>query len=287
MNLPVVALLLLLGSALAACGGSEPPLEVTELPAPVVVPAVTAALEPRPGLAPLRMMALAAAEGFLPTEELACIGGEGGGVDLRPLLASPHLATPSQQTRVMQCIRDETVLRIFLGGMSPEELACVGSGEELRLLLLTPHLATSGQQTRVVACMNDETVFRFYSGSLTGLERLELETSDCIREGTAGLDLRSVMGAGPGGDEQAVMARSLAAASVVTSCLSDAEFALAATALGMGPRDREVQFCVVEAMGGPGELSAALSVTDGGGVSTLKAAMASCGMQPLRGDPGG
>ena len=147
-------------------------------------------------------MEFAAAEGFLSPEELPCIGGEGGGVDLRPLLAMPHLATP-------------------------------------------------GQQTRVVACMNDETLLRFYLGSLTSLERLGPETSDCIREGTAGLDLRSVMGASPGGDEQAVMARCLAAASVETSCLSDAEFALAATALGMGPRDREVRFCVVEAMGGP------------------------------------
>ncbi len=149
---------------------------MTELPAPFVIPAVTAAPELRPGLAPLRMMELAAAEGFLPPEELACIGGEGGGVDLRPLLATHHLATPGQQTRMMQCISDETVLRIFLGGMSPEELACVGSGQEVRLLLLTPHLATSGQQARVVACMNNETLLRFYLGSLTGLERLEPET---------------------------------------------------------------------------------------------------------------
>ena len=126
--------------------------------------------------------------------------------------------------------------------LSPEELACIAGVDDvgnLIQLLTAPEMATPEQQSQLLGCMEDETVLRlFLTGFISETGPLSVESSECIRGGMEGIDLRSIMMAGNAGDEQTAMVGSMSAMFVTISCLNDEDFEVLAPVLGMDPGER-------------------------------------------------
>ena len=175
--------------------------------------------------------------------------------------------------------------------LSPEELACIAGVDDvgnLIQLLTAPEMATPEQQSQLLGCMEDETVLRlFLTGFISETGPLSVESSECIRGGMEGIDLRSIMMAGNAGDEQTAMVGSMSAMFVTISCLNDEDFEVLAPVLGMDPGEREAQMCVIETLGGPEGMATALQAEDGSGIITLMTAALSCGLQMEGIAPGG
>ena len=110
--------------------------------------------------------------------------------------------------------------------LSPDELACLAGIDDLDNLLqfmAAPDLATPEQQQALINCLSDETVLRLLLTELmlAATGPLSVETSGCVRVGMEGIDLRSVMLVGIGGDEEAAMLGGMAAMFLTMSCLSE------------------------------------------------------------------
>ena len=173
-------------------------------------------------------------------------------------------------------VREAGSLRAAL---SVGELTCV-EALDLEPALESLLFASAGEQVALMDCLEDETVLRVFLGGLTGgLKELEAGTSSCVRRGTEPLDLRSVTSSGLRGDEESALGGTIAGLLVVSGCLSEEEFIVAAPALGMGPGDREAQACIVEALGGLEELASVLA-GGAGGMVALMGAVAFCGLSP-------
>ena len=183
------------------------------------------------GIAPLRMEDPAAIAEELSESELTCLAGVAETERLLQLFAAPELATPEEQTGLIGCLEDETLLRIFLTGL----------------------IGDTGP--------------------------LGEESSACIRVGMEGVDLRSVMMAGMGGNEEAAMIGSMSAMFLTMACLSDEEFTAAAPALGMSPDDRESLNCVMEQLGGPEGIAETLGKGDESSFMALFGAAMGCGLE--------
>ena len=222
----------------------------TPTPVPTATPAPTATSIPEPteampepteamvrettvtgGIAPLNMEDPEAIADELSESELACLAGVAATDRLLQLFAAPELATPEEQTGLIGCLSDETLLRIFLTGL----------------------IGDTGQ--------------------------LGEESSDCIRGGMEGIDLRTVMSAGIAGDEQAAMLGSMSAMFLTLACLSEEEYQVTAPALGMSPDDRESLNCVLEQLGGPEGMAKVLGAGDESSVMAIFGAAMGCGVQ--------
>ena len=167
--------------------------------------------------------------------------------------------------------------------LSDPELACLaGTADTGRLLQIfaDPGLATPEEGTQLVTCLEDETLLRiFLTGFIGEAKPLTLETSDCVRTGFEGIDLRSVMLAGTGGDEESAMAGSMAAFITTLACLSEEEWLAIAPAMDMDPSERDSLLCLTEELGGPEGMAQALSGEDESGMMAFFAASAECGLQ--------
>ncbi len=176
--------------------------------------------------------------------------------------------------------------------LSEGELACLaGIAETDRLLQIfsNPDIASREEQAQFINCLEDESITRLFVTGLIGQSGpLSVETSDCVRSGMDGVDLRSVMLAGSGGDEEAAMVGSMTAFFLTLSCLNEEEFAAAAPALDMTPEDRESLQCVQEQLGGAEGMAATLGSGDESGIMALFGAAIGCGLSLDSGpEPGG
>ena len=228
----------------------------TNTPAPTATPVPTNTPKPAPatasterpdesaekpvsgGIAPLNMEDPVAVASELSESELACLAGSADTDRLLQLLVSPELASPEEQIQLIECLEDETLLRIFLTGIIGE------------------------------------------TGTLSE------ETSACIRAGTEGIDLRSVMLAGIGGDEQTAMVGSMSAFFVSLACLNEEEWETAGPALDMDASDQESMQCVLEELGGPEGLAATLETEGEAGFLALLGAATKCGLDSDAGTGG-
>ena len=164
----------------------------------------------------------------------------------------------------------------FRSALSDAELACIGENTE--------------RQTRFFGCLNDETIDRiFLAGFVPGPGPLSQETSDCVRAAFAVIDPREVMTAGIEGDPGRAMAGSMAALSVTVACPTDQEWEETAPMLGMSPDERAGMQCLMEALGGPGQMAAAMTAAQEGEFAELASAGAECGLEmgPPPGQPPG
>ena len=93
------------------------------------------------------------------------------------------------------------------------------------------------------------------------------------------------MTSGIEGDPGRAMAGSMAALSVTIACLNDEEWEEAASKTGIGPDEREGMQCLLEQLGGPGEMAEAMIAAGEGHFTALPRAGAKCGldMGPLLG----
>jgi len=152
----------------------------------------------------------------------------------------------------------------FFAELSPRERTCLGdTGRgpgELAELWDPPPGGSPDTATAMVNCLQDDTVLRLFLTQLVGqVEPFEAETSACIRDGFVPLDLRELLATSVAGRAPAnSLALSMAAIAVSVACLSDAEWETYAPRLGMASGDRAGFDCLLEELGGPAELVAAM-----------------------------
>ncbi len=197
-----------------------------------------------------------------------------GGVESRGL--------PPDELRAVEM--DDT--QQFFAELSPRERTCLrdkGMGpRELAMLSNPPSGGSPETTTSIVNCLQDDTVLRLFLTQLVGqVEPFEMETAACIREGFVPLDLRALLAPSVAGQAPAnSLALSMAALAVSVSCLSDAEWENYAPRLGMVPGDRAGFVCLLEALGGPAELVAAMqSASLGEAPAKFIRASQTCGLE--------
>ena len=242
----------------------------TNTPAPTRMPEATATPMPAPTRAPAATPVPPSTPAPAPTEPATTPGETPGQGMLAPLMLDDPEAVASE--------------------LSGPELACLAgtadTGSLLRLFA-DPGQATPEETTQLITCLEDETLLRiFLTGFIGESGPLSLETSECVRTGFEGIDLRSLMLAGTEGDEQAAMAGSMAAFTMTLACLSEEEWLDIAPAMGMDPSERDSLLCLTEKLGGPEGMAQALSGEDESGIMAFFAASAECGLQMI-GAPGG
>ena len=168
----------------------------------------------------------------------------------------------------------------LLSELSDTELACIGDNpEKLAQSLAGPGSAPREEQAKLIGCLEDEALARiFLAGFVPGPGPLSQETSDCVRAGFAVIDPRAVMTAGMEGDPGRAMAGSMTALSVTIACLNDEEWEAAASMTGMQPEEREGMRCLLDQLGGPGEMAEAMKAAGEGDFTDLAKARADCGL---------
>ena len=168
----------------------------------------------------------------------------------------------------------------LLSELSDTELACIGNDpEKLARSFTGQGPASREEQAKLIGCLEDETVARiFLAGFVPGLGPLSQDTSDCVRAGFAVIDPKAVMTSGIEGDPGRAMAGSMAALSVTIACLNDEEWDAAAPMMGMPTDEREGMQCLLEQLGGPGEMAEAMIAAGEGDLTDFAQAGADCGL---------
>ena len=169
-------------AATRATPASTPTPEPTAIPAPPVV------------LAPLQALDISALLSELSANELACIGDDAG--KLVRSLTGPSSAPREEQAKLIGCLEDETVARIFLAGFAPgpgplslETSDCVRAGfavidpREVMTASIEgdPGRAMAGSMAAfsvTTACLNDEEWAA--AASRTGMGPGEREGMQCL-----------------------------------------------------------------------------------------------------------
>ncbi len=181
----------------------------------------------------------------------------------------------------------------FLAELSGAEQSCLSEDvgpQRLAALIGNPELASPEETEQLIQCLSDDTLLRlFLTGLISEAGRLSDETSMCIRAGFSEIDLRSIMlTSSIGGDEGAAMAGSMTSMILTISCMNEQEWEAAGPSLGAEPGERENIQCVMEELGGPEGVVAALLPTEGGDPNQafFEAAL-KCGTPMMEGSPGG
>ena len=184
------------------------------------MPVSTAMPEPvAGGIAPLLMDDPTAIASELTESELTCLAGTAETGRLLQLFVSPDLASPEEQTQLIGCLEDETLLRMFLTGfiggtglLSEETSACIRIGMEgvdLRSVMLAgtaggEEAAMIGGMSALfltVGCLNEEEFE--VAGPALGMSPEDRESQMCAMEKLGGPEgIAAVLGSG---DEAALM----------------------------------------------------------------------------------
>ena len=256
MSKLLVVTVLVAIAALMACSGGDPTRAPTATTAPTLaetltatpLPTATATTAPKPTPEPTATTA---------PEPTA-------------ILAPPGVLAPLQA-------QDTSAL---LSELSDTELACIGDDpEKVARSLAGAGSAPKEEQAKLIGCLQDETVARiFLAGFVPDPGPLSQDTSDCVRAGFAVIDPKAVMTSGIEGDPGRAMAGSMAALSVTIACLNDEEWDAAASMMGMPPDEREGMQCLLEQLGGPGEMAEAMIAAGEEDLTDFAQAGADCGL---------
>ncbi len=168
----------------------------------------------------------------------------------------------------------------FLSEVSSAEQACISENidpDRLSSLLAAPDLATDEDAVSLIGCLEGETLLRFFlSAILQATGPLSAESSVCVRDVFAGVDLAASMIASVGEPEAGVDL--MVGLFSVLSCLNEAEFQSASPGLELGSIDQQGLQCLLDELGGPEGLAALLQ-SDAGPPLALFAAAVSCSLQ--------
>ena len=266
--------LLVILATLLACQGTKPTPSPTETPVRSTVAATPALTRNTPG--PKAMTPPAPTE--IPTE-----------TPTATFTATPASWPTSEPTEnpppdgrlpPIQ-LQDSQALQ---SALSEGELACIGDVPETldRVALAWPAQESKDELLRLIGCLRDETLARlFLAGIVTGPEPISPETSDCVRAVFAVIDPQEVMTAGMEHNPVRAgraMAASTAAATAVTACLTDEEWERATQGIERGPQERAEKRCMMEVLGGPGEMAETMRAAREGDSTRLTEAAAACGV---------
>ena len=144
-----------------------------------------------------------------------------------------------------------------------------------------PDMLSPEKAAELFQCLEHETLLRLFLSALTGQTGpLSGETSACVRSGFADFDLRAIMLATASeSEEAAAVMGGVAGFLVALSCLNEEEWRVAGPSLGFGPDDREGLQCVMDELGGPQGVAAALQPDDAGPPVAFFSTAAACGVQ--------
>ena len=211
-----------------------------------------------------------------------------------PATAATATTTPTQPPQDVIAPLSLDDAQAVASALSAEELACIG-GDPAKLAWLPAGPGSSPEeQAELIKCLNDETVARvFLAGFIPDSGPLSLDTSTCIREAFNEIDPRAVMTAGAEGYPAAAMAGSMTAFIVTLACLNQEEWETTAPQVGMDLEEREGMLCVLEELGGPAGMVAAMIAATGDDPAKLTAAAVKCeldmgpspGQTPVRPEP--
>ena len=188
-------------------------------------------------------------------------------------------------------------LEALLSAVSDAERTCLTQSrnlppDRLAQLASSPELTTPEERSALLGCLEHDTELRLMlTPVLTATGPLSVESSACLRDSYADVDLDELMGgmfADPSNDveAQAAMARGMVMFIVSLSCLNEDEFAMAGPGMGVAPGEYEGFQCVLEAAGGQDELVVWLSPGAEFPAALFEAAFG-CGLQMGAGPPPG
>ncbi len=188
-------------------------------------------------------------------------------------------------------------LGALMGELSDSERACLARSsaltpDRMQQLTTSPEMATPEERDAFLGCLGHDAELRLLlTQVLTTTGPLSVESSECLRDSYAGVDLEELLGGmapDPGNDvaAQQAMARGMVMFIVSLSCLNEEEFALAGQAMGFMPGEYEGFQCVLEAAGGQEELVVWLSPGAEFPAALFEAAL-NCGLQMGGGPPPG
>ncbi len=177
----------------------------------------------------------------------------------------------------------------FLSEVSSSEVACISENidpDRLILFLTAPDLATDEEAASLIGCMEDETLLRFFlSAILQATGPLSAESSGCVRDVFADVDLAAPMTASAGDPDggAGLMAGLMVGFLSTLVCLNEAEFQAAGSVLELGNIDRQGVQCLFDELGGAEGLAALMDPAAGPPVALFGAAV-TCNLE-LTADP--
>ena len=259
-------------AALAACTGTTPLPETTvsptsraaptEAPTPTMSPASTSrqtrGATVSPTATPVRPPTLAPKSTSLPTSE-----GEG---------ETPTGVLSPLNLRETEDINSE---------LSGAEVACLmelGPILHLRWEWILPGPGDQEERVEIIGCLEDETVARIFLADIVmGARSLSLESSACVRAAFSEISPRSMLLAKVDGYPEDTLHSATVLYFITMACLSDEEWATADKPLREDSGIREVMRCMMEKVGGPGVMAAAMTNGEEGDQKVLSEAAADCG----------
>ena len=164
--------------------------------------------------------------------------------------------------------------------ISEAELACLKEGGpflHLRWEFILPGPGDREQRVMIIACLEDETLARIFLADIAqGVGPLSLETSTCVRAAFNEIDPRSMLLAKVEGYPEDTLNAATTAWLVTLACLRDDEWETAARSLREDSGPRELMRCMMEKLGGPGEMAATMTKGERGDQEALAEAAADC-----------
>ena len=175
--------------------------------------------------------------------------------------------------------------------LSDAELACLKeSGDpllHLRWAFILPGYGHQKERVKIIGCLEDETVARvFVADTAEGVATLSLETSACLRAAFNEIAPRSMMLAKVEGFPEDTLNSATTLSFITMACLNDVEWETAAEWLREESELRGWMQCMMEKLGGPGEMAAAMTAGDEYNQKMLAEAAEDCAeeMEPVPGE---
>ena len=262
-------------ATLTACTGAMPTPNPTETPAPAGI-ATTPAL---PANIPTQQGAATPTPSPEPTPTVRPTGAEAATPASTPTPEPTSNQTPDSRLAPLP-YQDLEGLR---AAVSDGEVSCLTDYPEKLAQVFSESETTSPEEyARRLGCLTDETVARlFLTGLVPGPNPISMEASNCFREAFEVIDPRSVMTAGTDGDSERAMAGNMTSLMVSLACLTDEEWARVDPEREIRPEDGAGMQCLVDALGGPGQMAEAVTLAQEGEVATFNAASEVCGTEPV------
>ena len=270
----ILATLIILATLANLVACSEPTPDPTATPAPA--PASIAATPALPPNVPTQEGAATPTPSPEPTPTVRPTASPTTSPTSTPTPEPTSTQTPDSRLASLP-YQDPEGLRAAL---SDGELLCLSDDpEELAEVLSVSETTSPEEYARRLGCLTDEAAARlFLTGLVPGSNPLSMEASNCFREAFEVIDPKSVMTADTNGDPERAMAGSMTALMVSLACLTDEEIN---PGRAIRPEDGAAMQCLVDALGGPGQMAEAVTLAQEGEVATFNAAAEVCGTEPV------
>ena len=238
---------------MAALAGCSSPTQALGPPTPSPAPTATRVLSPT------QEPTVAAAPTATPVKPLVTESTPlpaGTAMPKAPSTQAPKDETSAGVLSPLSVHGDEVVN----SGLSEAELACLKEGSpglHLGWAFILPGYGDPQERVEIIGCLEDETIARILLADIAeGVATVSLESSTCVRAAFNEIDPRRVMLAKVEGFPEDTLSSATTLHFVTMACLNDAEWETAARWLREESELRGWMQCMMEKLGGPGEMAA-------------------------------